>query len=196
MDNWTKALDEGKSVDCIYADFKKAFDKVPHKRLMVKIRAYGIKENICNWIEDFLKDRKQRVSVNGKYSAWEKMISGIPQGTVLGPLLFVIFINDLPENIESLIYLFADDCKIWRVIESMGDRETLQRDLQKMKEWSKIWLLQFHPDKLKHLQISRKPIKEDQGILCWRGQGQKGRERKRSRDTHGQKAGVRRAHRH
>ena len=162
MDNWTEALDEGKTVDCIYADFKKAFDKVPHKRLMVKIRAYGIKENICNWIEDFLKDRKQRVSVNGKYSAWEKMISGIPQGTVLGPLLFVIFINDLPEDIESLIYLFADDSKIWKVIESMGDRETLQRDLQKMKEWSKIWLLQFHPDKLKHLQISRKPTEEDQ----------------------------------
>ena len=72
IDNWTTALEESKTVDCIYADFKKAFDKVPHRRLMTKVRAYGIKDNICNWIEDFLKDRQQRVSVNGSVSSWEK----------------------------------------------------------------------------------------------------------------------------
>lgn len=155
IDNWTEALDEGIETDCIYADFKKAFDKVPHKRLMKKVRAYGIKDNLCNWIEDFLKDRIQRVSVNGKTSSWEKVISGIPQGTVLGPLLFVIFINDLPEDIESLIFLFADDSKIWRNILGAHDRETLQKDLHKMKAWSEKWMLEFHPDKLKHLHISR-----------------------------------------
>ena len=170
IDNWTTALEEGKTVDCIYADFKKAFDKVPHRRLMAKVRAYGIKDNICNWIEDFLKDRQQRVSVNGSVSSWEKIISGIPQGTVLGPLLFVIFINDLPEDIDSLIFLFADDSKIWKEIKDNMDREILQKDLQKMKEWSRKWLLEFHPDKLKHLQISRQPTEEDKEHTYYVGQ--------------------------
>ena len=155
LEQWTENIEEGKTVDCIYADFKKAFDKVPHKRLMKKVRAYGIHENICQWIEDFLKDRKQRVTVNGEVSDWETVISGIPQGTVIGPILFVIYINDLPDLIASTIFLFADDSKIWRGIKDAKDIEILQADLQKMKEWSIKWLLEFHPDKLKHLHIAR-----------------------------------------
>jgi len=122
---------------------------------MKKVRAYGIHENICQWIEDFLKDRKQRVTVNGEVSDWETVISGIPQGTVIGPILFVIYINDLPDLIVSTIFLFADDSKIWRGIKDAKDIEILQADLQKMKEWSIKWLLEFHPDKLKHLHIAR-----------------------------------------
>ena len=155
MEKWTEALDNGNRTDCIYTDFRKAFDKVPHKRLLSKLRAYGIKGNICKWIEDFLKGRDQRVTVNGARSEWERIISGVPQGTVLGPILFVIFINDLPDLLESLLFLFADDSKISREIQNETDQEILQEDLNRMNEWSKEWLLEFHPDKLKHLQISQ-----------------------------------------
>ncbi len=154
MESWTEAMDNGNKTDCIYTDFKKAFDKVPHKRLLKKVRAYGIEENICKWIEDFLKDRSQRVTVNGTRSEWEKVKSGVPQGTVLGPILFIIYINDLPEILESLLFLFADDSKIWREIKEEEDKHILQSDLMKMKEWSIKWMLEFHPDKLKHLHIS------------------------------------------
>jgi len=172
LDEWTEALDRGKEVDCIYTDFEKAFDTVPHKRLMIKIRAYGFHEQVCKWIEDFLKDRKQRVTVNGKTSAWEEIISGITQGSVMGPLLFVIFINDLPDILEVVIVeeiqeesnqsklaLFADDSKVSRILENKErDEERLQEDLQKIKEWSLIWQLKFNPDKLKHLHLSTKGV--------------------------------------
>ena len=155
LEEWTEALDTGKAVDCIYADFKKAFDKVPHRRLLKKIRSYGISEDICLWIEEFLKARKQQVKVNGKSSQWEEILSGIPQGTVLGPILFLLYINDLPELVASLLFLIADDSKIWRTIDNLEDITTLQEDLQIMFEWSKQWLLEFHPDKLKHLHIAK-----------------------------------------
>ena len=95
------------------------------------------------------------LKVNGKSSQWEEILSGIPQGTVLGPILFLIYINDLPELVASLLFLFADDSKIWRTIDSQEDIRTLQEDLQTMHQWSKQWLLEFHPDKLKHLHLAR-----------------------------------------
>ena len=101
------------------------------------------------------KEHKQQVKVNGKSSRWEEIISGIPQGTVLGPILFLIYINDLPELVASMLFLFADDSKIWRTIDSQEDIKILQEDLQTMCEWSKQWLLEFHPDKLKHLHLAR-----------------------------------------
>jgi hypothetical protein len=93
-------------------DFQKAFDKVPHNRLLEKIKSYGIVGPTLNWIKDFLKNRTQKVMVNGAGSEWENVTSGIPQGSVLGPILFVIYINDLPDTVESDSYLFADDTKV------------------------------------------------------------------------------------
>ena len=154
VESWMEALEKGKSVDCIYADFKKAFDKVPHKRLVAKVRAYGIDEDICNWIESFLESRRQRVNVNGQSSEEDDIISGVPQGSVLGPLLFVIYINDLPELVQALLFLFADDSKIWKGIEGNEDIVSLQQDLEIMDRWSKKWLLEFHPDKLKVLHMN------------------------------------------
>ena len=105
LDTWTETLDNGGCIDVIYCDFMKAFDKVPHAKLIKKIQSYGIKGNIINWIVDLLAHRKQRIRINNIFSNWKEVISGIPQGSVIGPLL----LNDLPDVIKnSHIFLFAD----------------------------------------------------------------------------------------
>ena len=149
IDKWTEALDQGLYIDCIYMDFMKAFDRVPHERLLSKMKAYGISNGILCWVRDFLSDRIQKVIVNGSSSNWSEVTSGIPQGSVLGPLLFVIYINDLPDVVNSEAFLFADDTKLFRVIENNTDIEILQEDLTNLQEWSDLWLLKFHPDKCK-----------------------------------------------
>ncbi len=155
LDRWTEALDDKYSVDTIYMDFQKAFDVVPHRRLISKLSSYRFSHQMSAWIENFLTGRKQQVVVNNSKSNWNDVTSGIPQGSVLGPLLFVIFINDLPESVVSDVFLFADDTKIFRVIKSEEDQETLQNDLDKLNEWSEKWLLKFHPAKCKHMHIGR-----------------------------------------
>ena len=113
-----------------------------------------IKKTI-NWTEDFLTDRKQKVCIKDKESKEMDVISGIPQGSVLGPLLFVLYINDLPDGITSQLFLFADDTKIYRTITDKSDKDKLQLDLQKLQDWSDKWLLRFHPDKCKAMTIGR-----------------------------------------
>ena len=103
-------MDKGEEVDCIYTDFMKAFDRVPHNRLLTKMRSYGISD-ICNWIQMFLSNRTQKVVINGVSSEWEKVKSGVPQGSVLGPVLFLLFINDLPQEVISELLLYADDAR-------------------------------------------------------------------------------------
>lgn len=132
LDNWTKILDESGSIDVVYMDFMKAFDKVPHRRLIGKVQSYGITGCVLGWMEDFLKDRTQCVMVNGECSRWTDVTSGIPQGSVLGPILFVIYINDLPDAIVSDSYLFADDTKISRNIRSEADTVLFQQDLDNL----------------------------------------------------------------
>ena len=149
MEDWTRWLDENNNIDTIFLDFQKAFDTVPHKRLLIKLKAYGITGMIANWIADFLKNRRQRVSVGKEYSTWKDVISGIPQGSVLGPTLFVIFINDLPQAVESTVRIFADDTKIYRVVNNDEDRKILQKDLDKLYEWSQTWQINFNASKCK-----------------------------------------------
>ena len=105
----------------MYLDFQKAFDTVPHQRLLTKLKAYGVHGSVHAWINSFLSQRKQRVVVNGAYSQWNYVTSGIPQGSVLGPTLFIIFINNLPETVESMVHIFADDTKICRKIATEND---------------------------------------------------------------------------
>ena len=155
LDKWTEALDNGSSIDVIYMDYMKAFDTVPHKRLMNKLKSYGIEDPILSWIYSFLSDRIQQVTVNNAKSTWSKVTSGIPQGSVLGPLLFVIFINDLPDIVDSDVYLFADDTKIFNIINKSEDKVQLQNDLNSLSKWSDTWLLRFHPDKCKHMHIGK-----------------------------------------
>jgi hypothetical protein len=157
MEKWTDMLDQGDVVDAIYMDFAKAFDKVPHRRLIGKMRSYGITDQVLGWVTDFLQDRKQRVRVNGSYSEESDVLSGIPQGSVLGPTLFTLYINDLPDSISNEVYLFADDTKIFRPISSINDALSLQQDIDTCLNWSATWLLEFNKDKCKVLDISTRP---------------------------------------
>lgn len=155
---WCDILDEGGTVDAIYCDFMKAFDKVPHHRLLYKIEKYGVTGNILGWIKSFLLDRTQCVLVNEACSKSTAVTSGIPQGSVLGPLLFVIYINDMPEVVDknSHVFLFADDTKSFRHIRNKADNNKLQSDVNNLVKWSDTWLLKFHPDKCASISIRNK----------------------------------------
>ena len=124
LEDWTTMIENGDSFDVIYTDFSKAFDSVPHERLLKKLDHLGIRGNILSWIRSFLSGRSQCVNVEGALSEWKKVLSGIPQGSVLGPLLFVVFINDLPyEVVYSICKMFADDCKIYGRVSSGSEHK-------------------------------------------------------------------------
>ena len=154
IDRWTEILDSGGWVDAIYCDFRKAFDTVPHRRLLTVLEHYGVTDPVLSWVKSFLSDRKQKVIIGGKDSEWHAVISGIPQGSVLGPVLFVIFINtmaDRPTDIEQ--FLFADDAKASVAVYNFEDTNVLQNGINDMVEWSDISLLQFHPGKCKAMRL-------------------------------------------
>ena len=118
--------------------FSKAFDKVPHKRLCLQLKWHGINTRILHWIENWLSGRQQRVLLNGTKSGWNDVLSGVPQGSVLRPLLFLIFINSIEDDVNSTVLKFADDLKVFRIIEGKHDQEVLQADLDKLVEWSLV----------------------------------------------------------
>ena len=155
LDECIEQISDGSVVDAIYLDFSEAFDTVPHRRLMSKLESYGITGEVKKWVESFLTGRSQTVKVNNDESPPAPVISGIPQGSVLGPLLFVIYINDLPDTVNSFVYLFADDTKLMRKIKSDEDANALQRDLDELEAWSNKWLLRFNPDKCHVLTIGK-----------------------------------------
>ena len=164
IEEWTKWMEERKPFDCLYFDYRKAFDSVPHMRLMRKIESCGITGQVQRWIKSFLQGRRQRVRVGEAVSGWKKVTSGIPQGSVLGPTLFVLFINDLPQVVESRVALFADDTKVFREIQSDEDREKLQQDIDELLIWSKKWQLPFNESKCKVMHYGKTNRKADYNL--------------------------------
>ena len=145
IEEWTEMLEKSDAFDVVYTDFAKAFDSVPHQRLLFKLQEIGIAGKLLEWIRSFLSGRRQRVRVDGVMSEWIEIISGILQGSVLGPILFVIFINDMPGKvIFNTCKLFADDSKLY-------GSANMQRDLDELVKWSTKWQLPFNERKCKTL---------------------------------------------
>ena len=129
IDELSKTLQIGKQTGRILLDFSKAFDKVAHEKLIQKLHHYGIRGDTLNWIKDFLENRKQAVVINGVNSNCIPVSSGVPQGPVLGPILFLVYINDLPEQVKSRVRLFADDTAMYLALSSHAEGQVLQNDL-------------------------------------------------------------------
>ena len=133
-EDWTKRIDEKYEIDVAYMDLKAAFDKVPHKKLLYKVWCIGIRGNIYKWIEDFLSNRQQRVIINGKASKWQQVTSGVPQGSVLGPVLFLIYINDLPDTLNCQTKLFVDDTKLYTNVAGRNDKKNYKTIYMKQND--------------------------------------------------------------
>ena len=187
-----ESIASGNEVDAIYLDFSKAFDKVPHRLLLTKLETLGVTGSLLSWFESYLTDRQQRVVINGVCSEWLPVTSGVPQGSILGPLLFLVYCNDIPTCIEenSTLALFADDSKLYRTLSSPTSSASLQHDLCNITHWTTNNQMELNVVKCKAMHISRKrtptqtqyvineniveqvPIIKDLGVLitnnlCW-----------------------------
>jgi len=140
-------------------DFSKAFDTVPHKKLLHKLDQYGIRGPVHRWLTNFLTKRKMRVTLEGESSQQVTVDSGVPQGTVLGPILFLCHIYDLPNAVKSSVRLFADDCLLYREINSQNDHNKLQKDLENLEKWAENWGMRFNATKCYIMSIKKKTHK-------------------------------------
>ena len=154
--DWAEVIDRGGQTDVLFLDFSKAFDSVPHNRLLEKLRYYGIDGKHNTLISSLLHCRRQRVVINGTSSSWVPVTSGVPQGTVMGPILFLIYINDIQQGITSHMRLFADDSIIYKEIRSNADHMTLCDDLTRLDQWAEKWQMIFKPEKCFVMNISNK----------------------------------------
>ena len=155
IEDLQKGLDSRSQCDMIVLDFQKAFDKVPHRHLLKKLEASGVRGRLHTWITSYLTCRTQRVVVDGSVSEEAPVLSGVPQGTVLGPLMFLVYINDITANITGQLRLFADDALLYESIKSEADNASLQRDLNQLHAWSQKWKMAFNTTKCHFLHATR-----------------------------------------
>ena len=164
-----REIDHRGQMDMLILDFSKAFDTVPHQRLLYKMSHYGITSNTLQWVSAWLTTRQQRVCVDGESSRNNPVRSGVPQGTVLGPLCFLIYINDMGNSIsrKTTLRLFADNSLLYRSIKTIDDRKKLQEDLTTLTKWAETWQMTFHPAKYFILRVTRKktPIIENYEMM-------------------------------
>ena len=145
-----------------FLELLKQIDKVPHGRLLHKVKSHGIQGEVAKWIQNWLDDRRQKLVVEGCFSNWRPVTSGVPQGLVLGPLLFVIYINNLDENLVGMVSKFADDTKIGDIVDSEGGYLGLQQDLDQLGQWAVEWQMEFNLDKCEVMHFGR----SNQGRTC------------------------------
>uniref|UniRef100_A0A8D2LZX1 Reverse transcriptase domain-containing protein n=1 Tax=Varanus komodoensis TaxID=61221 RepID=A0A8D2LZX1_VARKO len=155
-DKVSRWLDGGDAVDVVYLDFSKAFDKVPHDILVEKLRSFGIHQSTVRWIRAWLTDRKQKVTISGESSGWHPVTSSVPQGSVLGPILFNLFINDMEEGVNSLLIKFADDTKTGAVATTEEQVLQIQKDLDRLWKWAGDNRMAFNVDKCKVLHLGHR----------------------------------------
>ena len=155
IEQLARNLDSSMQTDLLLLDFSKAFDAVPRKRLLMKLEHYGIRGCLAKWIESWLVGKSQSVVVIGTYSSQAMVKSGVPQGTVLGPLMFLLYINDIGNEINSNLRLFADDSILYGIVNNFQDAQALQADLNKLVEWAQKWQMTFNSSKCVMLRVSR-----------------------------------------
>ena len=155
-----KSHDEGKEVRAVFCDISRAFDRVWHRGLLFKLESIGVSDSLLLWFKSYLSDRKQRVALPGAVSAWKYIKAGVPQGSILGPLLFLIYINDIVVDIHSSIRLFADDTSLYIIVDNPQEAANLlNANPAKIHLWASRWLVSFNPSKSESMTFSHKQSK-------------------------------------
>jgi len=159
VDDWLKILESKRDVCAVFFDLTKAFDTVPHRPLMAKLEETGLNPHLLEWIRSYLTDRQQKVVVGGEASTETPVLSGVPQGSVLGPLLFLVYIDDVTEmhlSTGSILNLYADDMLLYKAISSQSDYQSLQDDVDRVQEWVNVNYLTLNTSKCKTMVVSRR----------------------------------------
>ena len=166
-----QALEQGKEVRMVFLDISKAFDKVWHKELFCKLESLGVRDHLLKWIKSYLSERMQRIVIDDQSSDWMQIDAGVPQGSVLCPLLFLIYINDITSDLQSDSFLYADDTSLLEVVDDPTlTANNLNNDLERINAWTRDWLVTINPDKTKSIIFSTKRIKPSHPNIYYNNQ--------------------------
>ena len=157
MEDLSRNAIKGQQTDLILLYFSKAFDKVSHEKLLFKLHHCGVRGQVLHWIKAFLSNRSQTVVLESEKSSKVTVTSGVPQGSVLGPILFLVFINDLPEHIKSKVMLFANDTAVYLAVSNLEHAQILQNNLDRLAKWSLELDMEFNPSKCTVIHVTRSP---------------------------------------